>query len=121
MQAMGIPKEEVARFADASYWLEYFPPLCRQDLTSFGSRIDWRRQFVTTDANPYYDSFTRWQMTRLKELEKIKFGKRFTIFSAKDNQPCMDHDRSEGEGVNPQSVIPGETECRGFAGIIADI
>lgn len=41
-------------------------------------------------------------MNRLKELHKIKFGKRYTIYSIKDGQPCMDHDRSEGEGVLPQ-------------------
>lgn len=41
-------------------------------------------------------------MNRLKELEKIKFGKRYTIYSIKDGQPCMDHDRAEGEAVNPQ-------------------
>ncbi|KAK6071870.1 leucyl-tRNA synthetase [Seiridium cupressi] len=44
----------------------------------------------------------RWQMNRLKELDKIKFGKRYTIYSIKDGQPCMDHDRSEGEAVGPQ-------------------
>lgn len=27
---------------------------------------------------------------------------RYTIFSPKDGQPCMDHDRSSGEGVGPQ-------------------
>ncbi len=32
----------------------------------------------------------------------MKFGKRYTIFSPKDGQPCMDHDRSSGEGVGPQ-------------------
>jgi len=57
--------------------LEFFPPECKKDLTNFGARIDWRRQFVTTDANPYYDAFVRWQMNRLKELNKIKFGKRY--------------------------------------------
>lgn len=57
---------------------------------------------VTTDANPFYDSFVRWQMNRLKELGKIKFGKRYTIYSPKDMQACMDHDRSEGEGVGVQ-------------------
>lgn len=102
MQAMGIPIQEIARFADPQYWLEYFPPYCKRDLENFGARIDWRRQFVTTDANPYYDAFIRWQMVRLKELGKIKFGKRYTIYSIKDGQPCMDHDRSEGEAVNPQ-------------------
>ena len=32
----------------------------------------------------------------------MRFGKRYTIFSALDNQPCADHDRSKGEGVGPQ-------------------
>ncbi|KAJ1894298.1 cytosolic leucyl tRNA synthetase, partial [Coemansia sp. IMI 209127] len=35
-------------------------------------------------------------------MDKIKFGKRYTIWSPKDGQPCMDHDRQTGEGVNPQ-------------------
>ncbi|KAM0341481.1 hypothetical protein ACHAPQ_000572 [Fusarium lateritium] len=102
MQAIGIPTDEIHKFADPQYWLQHFPPLCREDLTNFGCRIDWRRSFVTTDANPYYDAFVRWQMNRLKELNKIKFGKRYTVYSIKDGQPCMDHDRSEGEGVGPQ-------------------
>ena len=102
MEAIGIKKEEIHLFANPNHWLEFFPPLCRRDLTNFGARIDWRRSFVTTDANPYYDSFIRWQMRRLKELNKIKFGKRYTIYSPKDGQPCMDHDRSEGEAVGPQ-------------------
>ncbi|ROW04107.1 hypothetical protein VSDG_00917 [Cytospora chrysosperma] len=102
MESVGIPRNEIHRFADANYWLEFFPPLCRRDLSALGCRIDWRRQFVTTDANPYYDAFVRWQMIRLKELNKIKFGTRYTIYSIKDGQPCMDHDRSEGEGVGPQ-------------------
>ena len=102
MLALGIPVEEVHRFAEPAHWLQFFPPLCKRDLTNFGCRIDWRRQFVTTDANPYYDSFVSWQMNRLKGLGKIKFGKRYTVYSPKDGQACMDHDRSEGEGVTTQ-------------------
>ncbi|KAI9891964.1 MAG: cytosolic leucyl tRNA synthetase [Vezdaea aestivalis] len=105
MLAIGIPLKEIHRFSDPQYWLTFFPPLCKQDLTNFGARIDWRRSFVTTDANPYYDAFVRWQMNRLKELEKIKYGERETIYSPKDGQPCMDHDRSEGEGVGPQNYV----------------
>jgi leucyl-tRNA synthetase len=102
MRAIGIPMEDIHLFADPQHWLEFFPPLCQRDLNNFGARIDWRRSFVTTDANPYYDAFVRWQMNRLKELDKVKFGKRYTIYSPKDGQPCMDHDRSEGEAVGPQ-------------------
>ncbi|PFH55407.1 hypothetical protein XA68_18377 [Ophiocordyceps unilateralis] len=102
MKSIGIPQEEIHLFADPQYWLEFFPPLVIRDLSALGCRIDWRRSFVTTDANPYYDAFVRWQMNRLRELDKIKFGKRYTIYSIKDGQPCMDHDRAEGEAVNPQ-------------------
>lgn len=115
MLALGIPKEEIHKFADASYWLEYFPPLCKQDLSNFGARIDWRRSFVTTDANPYYDAFVRWQMHRLKELNKIQFGERYTIYSPKDGQPCMDHDRTEGEGVAPQDYTALKLKVKEWA------
>ena len=67
-----------------------------------GLHSDWRRTFITTEANPFFDSFVRWQFVRLKERNKVKFGKRYTIFSPRDGQPCMDHDRSTGEGVGPQ-------------------
>ncbi|KAF8792340.1 leucine--tRNA ligase, cytoplasmic-like [Argiope bruennichi] len=102
MQSLGLEDDEIQKFADTEYWLEYFPPLAIQDLKSMGVKVDWRRTFITTDRNPYYDSFVRWQFLRLKERGKIQFGKRYTIFSPKDNQPCMDHDRSSGEGVGPQ-------------------
>ena len=102
LMSQGLPKEELHKFADTSHWLQYFPPLCKRDLIGFGARIDWRRQFVTTDANPYFDAFVRWQMHRLYEMKKILFGARYTIYSPKDGQPCMDHDRSKGEAVLPQ-------------------
>lgn len=78
---------------------------------------------MTTPANPYYDAFVRWQMNKLHRLNYIskpflryepraarllkasvspEFGKRYTIYSPKDGQPCMDHDRQSGEGVGPQ-------------------
>lgn len=115
MRALGIPTEEIHLFADTNHWLDFFPPLCRRDLTNFGARIDWRRSFVTTDANPYYDAFVRWQMNRLRELDKIKFGKRYTIYSPKDGQPCMDHDRSEGEGVGPQEYTALKLKVKEWA------
>lgn len=57
---------------------------------------------MTTDINPYFDSFVRWQTNKLHGLGKIKFGERYTIYSPKDGQPCMDHDRAEGEAIGPQ-------------------
>ncbi|XP_045459482.1 leucine--tRNA ligase, cytoplasmic [Melitaea cinxia] len=102
MQSIGVPEEEIKEFANESYWLEYFPPLAVADLKRMGIHVDWRRKFITTDANPFYDSFVRWQFNHLKERKKIMYGKRYTIFSPLDKQPCMDHDRSTGEGAGPQ-------------------
>ncbi len=100
--SQGIPRQDIHKFADPYHWVRVFPAAGIRDASSLGLRIDWRRSFVTTDANPFYDSFVRWQMRRLKELGKIKFGKRYTIYSPKDGQPCLDHDRSEGEGIGVQ-------------------
>lgn len=105
MVQLGIPREEIHKFANANHWIDYFPPLCEADCKLMGARIDWRRSFVTTDVNPYYDAFVKWQMRALKKAGKIKFGKRYSIFSPKDNQPCMDHDRQSGEGVGPQEYV----------------
>ena len=102
MEGMGIPANEIPKFANTDHWLSYFPPHCMQDLKDMGLAADWRRGFITTDVNPYYDSFVRWHFNTLKDRQKIKFGKRYSVFSPKDNQPCMDHDRKSGEGVGPQ-------------------
>jgi len=115
MLALGLQREEIHKFSDADYWLKFFPPICKKDLNNFGARIDWRRSFVTTDANPYYDAFVRWQMNRLKELNKIQYGIRYTIYSPKDRQPCMDHDRTEGEGVAPQDYTALKLKVREWA------
>ncbi|KAG6459836.1 hypothetical protein O3G_MSEX011637 [Manduca sexta] len=102
MKSIGISDEEIKEFANESYWLEYFPPRAVDDLKRMGIHVDWRRKFITTDANPFYDSFIRWQFYHLKDRNKIMYGKRYTIFSPLDKQPCMDHDRSTGEGAGPQ-------------------
>lgn len=48
---------------------------------SVTAQVDWRRSFITTDVNPFYDSFVRWQFITLKERKKIKFGKRWVDWS----------------------------------------
>jgi leucyl-tRNA synthetase len=108
---MGVPTQEIHKFADSKHWLYYFPPIANTDLKRFGAHIDWRRSFITTDVNPYYDSFIRWQFNQLRnsdlekveeKMSKIEFGERYTIYSPLDGQACMDHDRASGEGVGVQ-------------------
>ena len=32
MHSLGLKDEEIKKFADADYWLDYFPPHCKSDL-----------------------------------------------------------------------------------------
>ncbi|VDN53772.1 unnamed protein product [Dracunculus medinensis] len=102
MESLGLSSGEIAKFVDPNHWLKYFPQHCINDLKKMGVKVDWRRSFITTDVNPFYDSFVCWQFRKLQFSKKVRFGKRYTIFSPKDQQPCMDHDRSSGEGVGIQ-------------------
>ncbi|VDK83810.1 unnamed protein product [Litomosoides sigmodontis] len=102
MKMLGLDDSEIIKFTDASHWLDYFPQHCISDVRKMGLKVDWRRTFITTNRNPYYDSFVCWQFRKLREAKKIDFGKRYAIYSPSDGQPCMDHDRLTGEGVGPQ-------------------
>lgn len=77
LESMGIAREEIPKFADAAYWLDYFPPIARDDLKAMGCKVDWRRSFITTDKSRFYDSFVRWQFNKLRKAGKVKFGKRY--------------------------------------------
>uniref|UniRef100_A0A1D1XWB6 leucine--tRNA ligase n=1 Tax=Anthurium amnicola TaxID=1678845 RepID=A0A1D1XWB6_9ARAE len=105
MRSFGLSDAEIAKFQDPYHWLTHFPPLAMEDLRAFGIGCDWRRSFITTDMNPFYDSFVRWQMRKLKEMGKIVKDMRYTIYSPLDGQPCADHDRASGEGVQPQDYV----------------
>ena len=58
------------------WWLTYFPPLAMRDIAALGCGVDWRRSFITTDANPYYDAFVRWQFWTLKRKGLVVKDKR---------------------------------------------
>ena len=103
MLSMGIPKDEINKFVDPYYWGVYFPQRAKEDIIAFGGDVDFSRSFVTTDINPYYDSFVTWQFNILIKKGYVTFGKRYVIYSEKDGQPCADHDRAVGETIEPVS------------------
>lgn len=39
MQSLGMKDDEIVQFADASHWLDYFPPLTVADLKSIGIHV----------------------------------------------------------------------------------
>jgi len=106
-----VPADEIPAFSDPLHWLKYFPPIGVEHMKRFGSGVDWRRTFITTSVNGYYDAFIRWQFNVLRAKGKVLFGKRNNVFSIVDGQVCADHDRSEGEGVGPQEYTLIKLEC----------
>ncbi|MCL7047071.1 hypothetical protein MKW94_014007 [Papaver nudicaule] len=86
VKKFGLSDAEISKFQDPSHWLIYFPPIAKEELKAFGLGCDWRRSFIATDMNPFYDCQ----------------GLRYAIYSPLDGQPCGDHDRASGEGVQPQ-------------------
>lgn len=97
LNSMGI--DDVVPFTDPYYWLKYFPEKCKEDLIQFGVCCDFTKSFTTTNLNPHFDSFIKWQFRKLHQKGLLVMMCKPIIFSIKDNQPCADHDRSIGEGV----------------------
>ena len=102
LKELGVADEDIKKFSEPEFWLEYFPPYAKSDLEKFGINVDFRRSFITTEKQKYYDKFIQWHMLKLKQHDFVAFGKRNAIFSISEDQPCADHDRSEGEGLGPQ-------------------
>ncbi|XP_022970400.1 leucine--tRNA ligase, cytoplasmic-like [Cucurbita maxima] len=102
MRSFGLSDSEISKFQNPYNWLTFFPTVAMEDLKAFGLGCDWRRSFITTDMNPFFNSFVQWQMRKLKSMGKIVKDVRYAIYSTLDGQPCADHDRASGEGVLPQ-------------------
>jgi len=102
LKEVGVADEDLQKFENPDFWLGYFPPYAQADLEKLGANIDFRRSFITTDKQKYYDKFIEWHMLKLKEHNFVEFGKRNAIYSISEDQPCADHDRSCGEGLGPQ-------------------
>ncbi|MEE9268043.1 MAG: leucine--tRNA ligase [Thermoplasmata archaeon] len=101
----GIAEEEIPAFADPLHWIQVFPEETKKDLIAFGASLDWTRSFITTDQNPAYDAFVRWQFRRLREGDYVRLGKHPVIWCPQDEIPIGDHDRFEGEGEVPQEFV----------------
>jgi leucyl-tRNA synthetase len=102
LRDQGIGEDEIDRFSDPMAWIDYFPEQWRQDVDDLGLMVDWRRQFHTTDLNPYYDAFIRWQFRRLKDEGLVRRGEHPVVWDPEADSVLTDHDRQEGEGATPE-------------------
>jgi leucyl-tRNA synthetase len=98
----GILEEDIDAFDDPEHWIDYFPRQWRNDADDLGLMIDWRRDFHTTDLNPFYDAFIRWQFRHLKDQGLVRRGEHPVVWDPEEASVLSDHDRREGEGVTPE-------------------
>jgi len=101
----GFSDKEIKKFSKPEYWINVFSKKWLKDLKSMGLSIDWRRNFITTSLNPYYDLFIKWQFKKLEEKGYIIKGKHAVVWDSKTNMPVGDHDRIKGEGEVPQEFV----------------
>lgn len=120
---MGIKPEDIPKFIDPEYWLEYFPNEAKKDLIKFGfNEKDFDRSFITTSLNPHYDAFIKWQFRKLIKKGYLKLGSRYVIYSIKDGQPCADHDRvGSCEGVESKKYDTFLIEFNNYLFIITGV
>ncbi|MBS3137772.1 leucine--tRNA ligase [Candidatus Woesearchaeota archaeon] len=103
LKDMGITdQEQLKKFENPEYWIEYFIPEFTKDFKAIGISTDWRRSYFTTELNQWYDKFIRWQFNKLKEKNYVIKGKFPVVWCTKCRNPVSDHSRSEGEGETPQ-------------------
>lgn len=101
LKDIGIAESEVEKFRDPVHWTKYFPVEAKKDLQALGVAVDWRRTFITTRLNPFYDRFIKWQFNKLRQKGFVALGDHPVIWCPKDNMPVGDHGRSRGEGETP--------------------
>ncbi|GMQ02045.1 hypothetical protein CsSME_00048460 [Camellia sinensis var. sinensis] len=88
MQSYGLSDDEITKFQDPYFWLTYFPPLAVEDLKAFGLGCDWRRTFITTDINPFFDSIVSMRKLLQKQVSGSKKAKVVNVPSHQ-NKPMV--------------------------------
>jgi len=105
LKLMGFTDAEIPLFKDPIHWIKTFSKGAEKDLNEYGLAIDWRRSFITTDLNPRYDKFIKWQFNTLRKKGLVGQGAHPVVWCPKENTPVGDHARSEGEGETPQEMV----------------
>ena len=105
LEKLGVPKEKWKDFENPLEWINYFKPYWKKAFKRAGFSIDWTREMITTELNPYYSKFIEWQYLVLKEKGLIYKGTHPVVWCPKEKKVIGDHDRSEGEGVQPEEVV----------------
>ena len=105
LKLMGFTDEEIPAFKEPIHWIKTFSQAAEHDLNEYGMAVDWRRSFITTELNPRYSKFIKWQFNTLKKKGRVVKGSHPVVWCPKEQAPVGDHARSEGEGEVPEEMI----------------
>lgn len=106
LKQYGFSDEEIPEFGDPKKWIKTFSERWKSALHKMGFSIDWRRSFHTTELNPPYDKFVRWQYNKLKEKGLVVKGSHPVVWCPVEEIPIGDHDRQdEFAGIGPEEVV----------------
>jgi leucyl-tRNA synthetase len=89
----GIKIEEIEKFKDEKYWVEYFVPKAKEAFKKIGHSIDWRREFTSIDK--HFSKFIEWQYEILREKGYVSKGKHLVVYDPIVNKVIGDHDRPD--------------------------
>lgn len=106
-----VPEDELKKFTDPEYIVEYFSGEYHDVMTRMGYSIDWRREFKTLD--PHYQKFIEWQFRKLKEKDLVRIGEHPVKYCPECENPVGDHDLLEGEGVGINELTLVKFEING--------
>ncbi len=82
-----------------STWLKESIAKNNKTLRSLNIEANYENCFTTTEEEPIYSSFVRWQFNKLVDAGLIIRGNHSLIFCENCNVPLGDHERKTGEGV----------------------
>ena len=106
-----VPADELEKFTDPNYIVEYFSSEYHDVMTRMGYAIDWRREFKTLD--PHYQKFIEWQFRKLREKGLVRIGEHPVKYCPECENPVGDHDLLEGEGVGINELTMVKFELDG--------
>jgi len=99
----GISEKNLTKFKDPKFIVQYWKERIKDDISSLGIAVDWRRAFTTID--PDFNRFISWQYRLLKDKGFVKQGTHPVVWCHSCQSPTGDHDRLEGEGEGPTDYV----------------
>ena len=85
-----VPEDAIKTFVEPIKIADYFHEEIKSGMIEMGYSIDWRREFTT--IVPGYQKFVEWQITTLKENNKIIQGSHPVGWCPVDQNPVSQHD-----------------------------